>query len=224
MISGPSAYAESVDLVMIYIVGISVLLLVGITVAMIYFVFKYNRKRHPKAKQIEGNVALEVLWIVVPGILVMSMFWYGFTGFNELRNTSEQSLTVNVTAQMWKWTFEYPNGKKTDTLYIPVDETTKLEMTSIDVNHSLYIPAFRLKEDVVQGITTYMILQPIKTGSFDIACAEYCGLNHSYMYTKLYVLAQDEFEKWLNPVEEKDDIKPGENENAMSDTSKASLQ
>ncbi len=207
MLSSASAYAESVDQVMIYIIAVSVILLLGITVAMIYFVIKYNRKRHPKAKQIEGNALLETIWIVVPLVLVMSMFWYGYVDYYELRKVADQALTVQVQAQMWKWNFEYPNGKRTDTLYIPVDETTKLEMTSIDVNHSLYIPAFRLKEDVLQGRKTYLILQPIKIGSYDIACAEYCGLNHAYMYTKLHVLSKEDFEKWMNEGTEKEEEK-----------------
>lgn len=219
MLSSASAYAESVDMVMIYIISVSVILLLGITAAMIYFVIKYNRKRHPKAKQIEGNVALEVIWIAVPLVIVLSMFWYGYVDFYELRNVADHALTVKVKAQMWKWNFEYPNGKKTDTLYIPVDETTKLEMTSIDVNHSLYIPAFRLKEDVLQGRTTYMILQPIKTGSFDIACAEYCGLNHAYMYTKLHVLPKDEFEKWLNEGIETKESSPKDTLNSETNIS-----
>lgn len=198
MISSPTAYAESVDKVMIYIVSISVLLLVGITIAMIYFVIRYSRKRHPKAAQIEGNVALEIVWIVIPTILVMSMFWYGYTDYKKLRETANHSLLVKVTGQMWKWTFEYPDGRKTDTLYIPVNQTTRLEMRSVDVNHSFYIPAFRLKEDVIASKNSFMILQPVKTGGYDIACAEYCGLSHAYMYSKVYVLGEKEFEDWQN--------------------------
>jgi cytochrome c oxidase subunit 2 len=198
MISSPTAYAESVDKVMIYIVGVSVLLLVGIAIAMIYFVIRYNRKRHPKAAQIEGNVALEIVWIVIPTIIVMSMFWYGYTDYKKLRETTKHSLLVKVTGQMWKWSFEYPDGRKTDTLYIPVDKTTRLEMRSVDVNHSFYIPAFRLKEDVIASKNSYLILEPIKIGSYDIACAEYCGLNHAYMYSKVNVLSEEDFEEWQN--------------------------
>lgn len=204
MMSSPSAYAESVDQVMLYIVGISVLLLVGITVAMIYFVIKYNRKKHPKAAQIEGNVALEVVWIVIPFILVMSMFWYGYTDFQKLRKASDAALIVKVKGQMWKWDFEYPNGKKSDTLFIPVNKMTRLEMTSVDVNHSFYVPSFRLKEDVINGKTTYLILEPRTMGTFDIACAEYCGLNHAYMYAKLHVVGNSEFDNWLEPPRNQD--------------------
>jgi cytochrome c oxidase subunit 2 len=207
MFQGATNYAESVDNVMLLIIGISAFLLIGITAAMIYFVFRYSRKRNPKATQIHGNIALEVVWIVIPTIIVMIMFWYGYKGYKDLRAEQDYAMQVDVWAYMWGWDFEYPNGKKTDTLYIPLSSITRLEMESRDVNHSLYIPAFRLKEDVIGGRKHYLMLSPKKTGVYDIACAEYCGLNHAYMYTKLYVMEDDEFEAWYNSDEETGDSK-----------------
>lgn len=206
MFNSASNYGNSVDLVMLIIVGISVILLLGITAAMIYFVFKYNRKKHPVAEQIHGNILLEVVWIVIPTIIVIVMFWYGFEGFKNLRAQTEGAYEVKAFAYMWGWNFEYNNGKKTDTLYIPLSKTTKIILTSRDVNHSLYIPAFRLKEDAVAGQTHYLILTPKESGSYDIACAEYCGLNHSMMYTKLVVMKDEEFDKWLNEGIENENI------------------
>ncbi|MBX3044583.1 MAG: cytochrome c oxidase subunit II [Candidatus Kapabacteria bacterium] len=202
MFNSASNYADSVDLVMLIIVGISVVLLIGITVAMIYFVYRYNRKRHPVAEQIHGNVILEVIWIVIPTILVMVMFWYGFEGYQTLRADVDDAYEVKVFAFMWGWNFEYPNGKKTDTLYVPLSRKTKLILTSRDVNHSFYVPAFRLKEDVIGGKNHYMILTPKSTGSYDVACAEYCGLNHSMMYTKLHVLEDYAFDQWVSQLDE----------------------
>ncbi|MGB9913035.1 MAG: hypothetical protein ACPLRO_06665, partial [Candidatus Kapaibacteriota bacterium] len=89
------------------------------------------------------------------------------------------------------------NGKTTDTLFIPVGKPIKFTITSIDVNHSFYIPAFRIKEDAVAGRENYMVVHPKEIGSFDIACAEYCGLNHSLMYSKVYVVPENEFSLWL---------------------------
>ncbi len=197
LLSGATNYAESVDNYMIVVVIAFVIILFGVTAAMIYFVVKYNRKKHPKAKQIEGHIGLEILWIGIPTILVLIMFWYGYEGYNNLRQDATAAMTVNVTGRMWEWSFKYENDKKTDTLYVPVNRTTKLEMISADVNHSLYIPAFRLKEDVIGSRTTYMILKPKEVGAYDIACAEYCGVNHAYMYTKLVVLPEDVFDSWL---------------------------
>ncbi len=202
MFNSATNYGDSVDLVMLIIVGISIILLLGITVAMIYFVFKYNRKRHPVAEQIHGNILLEVIWIVIPTIIVIVMFWYGFEGYQKLRAQTEGAYEVKAFAYMRGWNFEYENGKKSDTLYIPLNKTTKIVLTSRDVNHSLYIPAFRLKEDAVAGKTHYLILTPREEGSYDIACAEYCGLNHSMMYTKLVVMNDENFFKWLNEAQE----------------------
>ena len=198
MLSGPSTYADSVDNVMLFIVGTGVRMLVGITLAMIYFVFRYSRKRNPKATQIEGNVLLEITWIVIPGIIVMAMFWYGYTDYYKMRNAAEDAIVVKVTGQMWKWDFEYENGKKSDSLFVPVGQQTKLEMISLDVNHALFIPAFRIKEDVIASKVNFMVIEPQETGEFDIACAEYCGLDHAYMYTKLIVLRKNEYDEWLN--------------------------
>lgn len=211
MFNNASNYANSVDTVMLIIVGISIVLLLGITIAMIYFVFKYNRKRHPVAEQIHGNVLLEIIWIVIPTIIVMVMFWYGYEGFQKLRAQTTGAYEVKAFAFMWGWSFEYDNGKQSDTLYIPLSKTTKIKLTSRDVLHSLYIPAFRLKEDAVAGQEHFMILTPKETGSYDIACAEYCGLNHSKMYTKLKVVKDNEFNAWLQQgVSTKDstNIKP----------------
>ncbi len=197
MFNSASNYADSVDMAMLIIVGISVVLLLGITIAMIYFVFRYSRKRNPVATQIHGNVMLEIIWIVIPTILVMVMFWYGYEGYQKLRADVKGAYEIKVYAFMWGWNFEYPNGKKTDTLYVPLSRKTKLILTSRDVNHSFYVPAFRLKEDVIGGRNHFLMITPKTTGSYDIACAEYCGLNHSKMYTKLHVLEDKEFDIWV---------------------------
>lgn len=198
MLGQATKYAESVDSVMLLIVGISVLFLLGITAAMIYFVIKYNKKRNPKASQIEGNNTLEILWIIIPTILVLVMFYFGYAVFHESRVVPKGAMKVKVTARMWSWEFEYNNGKKSSELYVPVNRSIKLELVSMDVNHSMYIPAFRIKEDVIFGRQNYMVIHPENPGTYIIACAEYCGLRHSNMYSKIHVLPQIEFEKWIS--------------------------
>jgi len=174
----PTAHVENVDFVMLLIVGISVILLLGITATMIYFVFKYNRKKGHQPVDIHGSVLLETIWIVVPTILVLGMFYYGYTGYEEIRNIPKDALEIKVTARMWSWEFEYANGKKFDSLYVPVKKDIKLVMKSQDVNHSFFIPAFRIKEDVIASKENYLGFKAEKLGEYDIACAEYCGLNH----------------------------------------------
>lgn len=198
MSPAPTQHVETVDFIMIYIVAISVVLLLGITAAMVYFVFKYHRKKGHQPVDIHGNLLLEIIWIVIPTLLVLSMFYYGYTGFREIRDVPENAYVIKVTARMWQWEFNYDNGKKSDTLYVPIGTPIKLELFSQDVNHSLYIPSFRIKEDVIVGQTNYLYFKPVQTGSYDIACAEYCGLKHSMMYSKVVVLPEAQYTAWYN--------------------------
>jgi cytochrome c oxidase subunit 2 len=131
------------------------------------------------------------------------MFYFGYTSFREIKDIPENSFKVNVTARMWHFSFQYENGKQTDTLYVPVNTPIKLEMTSQDVNHAFFIPAFRIKEDVINGKKTYLGFTAKEIGDYDVACAEYCGLNHSAMYTKVKVLPKEQFDNWYNQKIEK---------------------
>ena len=202
MSPSPTAHAHSVDLVMIYIIAISVVLLIGITSVMIYFVFKYHRKHGHEPVDIAENLPLEITWIVVPTLLVLSMFYFGYNSFRETRDIPKDSFVVEVTARMWYFSFKYPNGKTTDTLYVPQNKPIKLVMESVDVNHAFFIPAFRIKEDIMYGKKTILPFTAQLAGDYDVACAEYCGLNHSAMYTKVKVLPQNSFNTWYEPKTE----------------------
>ncbi len=198
MFSGASTFADAVDGAFLFILLISLALLVLITFLMIYFVIKYNRKRNKKAVNIEGNIPLEILWTVIPTILVLAMFWYGWVGYKLMRDVPEGAMEIQVTAQMWQWKFNYENGLQTDTLYVPINTPVKLNLFSLDVNHSLFIPAFRLKEDVIPNRNNYAWFKSTELGSFDIACTEYCGLRHAYMYTKVVVMQERDYNNWFS--------------------------
>lgn len=197
MIIAQSEFVKSVDFAFFFIITIAVFFLVLITGLMIFFVFKYNRKKHPKAENIHGNITLEILWTAIPTILVLFMFYFGWKGYKEMSSIPEDSMIVNVSAQMWKWNFKYPNGKISDTLFVPVNKPVKVILNSIDVNHSFYIPAFRVKKDVIPGRENTSWFTATEVGSYPIFCAEYCGLNHSYMYTEVVALPLDNFLAWL---------------------------
>ncbi|MCX7878639.1 MAG: cytochrome c oxidase subunit II [Ignavibacteria bacterium] len=189
-----------VDGSFIFIIAISVLLLIGVTLAMLYFCFRYSEKRNPQADQsITGNTTLEVIWTVIPLFLVLGMFFYGWEGFKVMRNIPENAMMVKVTGKMWAWSFEYENGKKSDTLlYLPYAKDVRFELHSSDVIHSFYVPAFRVKEDCVPGRTNKMWFNTSRMGEFDILCAEYCGMNHAYMLGKLRIVPEEEFNEWVN--------------------------
>ena len=202
MNSGASTFAGGVDAAFYLILGSAVVILVGITTVMVYFLFKYNKKRHPKADtSITGNNKLEIIWTIIPTMIVMVMFYYGWAGFSPMRNVPKDAIGIKAVARMWSWTFEYPNGKKSDKLIVPFDKPVKLDLTSVDVIHSLYVPAFRIKEDVVPGRNNMMWFDANKLGSYDLFCAEYCGLRHSYMFTTVEVVDDAAWQEWIKTPE-----------------------
>jgi cytochrome c oxidase subunit II len=200
--NGASTYSNVVDEAFIFILGTSVLMLIGVTVTMIWFAIRYNRKRHPKAAQIEGSILLETIWTVLPTILVLVMFYYGWTGFKIMRDIPEESMKVKVVSRMWSWLFEYENGYQSTELVVPVGQPISLDLVSQDVIHSFFVPAFRLKEDCMPGRTNRAWFEANRTGDFQIFCAEYCGDQHSKMLANLKVVEPAEFTTWLNQPRE----------------------
>ena len=191
-----SNFVAGVDEAFVFIMGVSFIFLIGLTFTMLYFVYKYNQKKNPVATQIKGSTKLEIIWTVIPTILVLVMFYYGWAGWVPMRNPPKDSFNIKVVARMWNFTFEYENGKKTDTLFVPQNKAVRLNLNSLDVIHSLYIPAFRIKEDVVPGSEKFVWFIPQKEGIYDLFCTEYCGLNHSYMLNQVKVMPDKEFNAW----------------------------
>jgi cytochrome c oxidase subunit 2 len=205
MTARPSFYADSVDGAMLYIMGICVFLLLGITVVMLYFVWRYHHKKHPKPIQTHGNIWVEATWVVIPTAIVISMFFYGYMDYKVLVENEEYDILVNVRAKKWDWDFTYASADSTfvfDEVVVPVGKTVRFDITSVDVLHSFYLPGFRIKEDAVPGkVGTYMVT-PNKTGIFDIACTEYCGQYHWKMYKQMRVVSEDEYAAWLGMSKE----------------------
>jgi cytochrome c oxidase subunit 2 len=201
MSSGASNFVQGVDRAFIFILGIAVFFLVSLTATMIYFVIRYSRKKNPKASQIRNNYALEIAWTIIPTILVLFMFWYGWKGYAPMRRVPADAIPVKVYGQQWSWSFEYANGKVSDELVVPLNKPVKLNLISRDVNHGLYIPAFRIKEDVIPGKRNYMWFKAEQLGDYDIFCSEYCGVRHSYMHSMVKVLPAADFQAWLEKSE-----------------------
>jgi len=208
MYSGASNFVEGVDKAFMLIMGISIFFLIGITIVMIIFLFKYSRKKNKKPSTNDGSIKLEIIWTAIPLVLVMLMFYYGWVGYAPMRKVPDDAMLVKVTGKMWQWIFEYENGKTSLDLVIPINKPVRLDLYSPDVNHSLFIPAFRVKEDVVPGYDNYLWFTPYYIGDYEILCAEYCGLMHSYMTAKAKVVSQEEFDAWIadfNPEEKQPD-------------------
>ena len=182
---------------LIYICAVSALLFALILFFMIYFTVRYRHTRNPEPAEIKGSPLLETVWVVVPTIIVTTMFFYGLTGFSFLRSVPQDSLTIKVFARQWTWLFEYPNGKKSATMVVPLGKNIACELVSADVIHGFYVPAFRIQEDIVPGLTTKVWFNATEPGSTYILCSQYCGLRHSAMIAKIYAVPPDKFEAWL---------------------------
>jgi cytochrome c oxidase subunit II len=191
-----STAAGRVDAVFLYIVALCVAFLVLITFLMVYFVIKYSKKRHPRGEDIEGHAWLEIVWTVLPTVLFLTMFYYGWTNFDYMRSAPREAMVITATARQWAWSFDYPNGKRTTELVLALNKPVRVELRSLDVIHGFYVPAFRVKEDVVPGRQNYTWFTPTMLGSYDIECTVICGVNHANMLAKALVVPVSDFEKW----------------------------
>ena len=188
---------HAVDFTFGFILIISVVMMTLITVLMVTFVVKYHRKRHPKPAQVHSHAILEVVWTVVPTLLALGMFYYGWLGYRLMHTPPPGAMEVKAIGRMWSWQFEYGNGKQATELYVPVGKPVKVNIESKDVIHSLYLPAFKVKQDAVPGLKTFLWFQPKELGEYNLFCAEYCGQRHSYMRSKVVVVPQADFDKWV---------------------------
>jgi cytochrome c oxidase subunit 2 len=208
-----SNHAQALDDLYLFITllcAISMVLVIG---AMVYFMFKY-RQRGPndKTDPITHNGRLEFIWSAIPAVFLVVIFVWGELDFMKLSAPPSDAIDIRITGQKWLWTIEYPAHpggpsltcprnaaecpaeEKTPTLIVPLGKPVQLTMTSVDVLHSFYIPAFRTKKDVVPGRYATMWFTPIKEGEFPIFCTEYCGDEHSSMLAKAIVVPPEQYE------------------------------
>ena len=197
MFSNASNFVYGVDKVFLIILAISFFFMIAITAVMIYFVIKYNRKKNIPAVQLKDNMNLEIAWTVIPLLLTLLMFYYGYAAYLPMRQPPKNAMVIATTAKMWKWSFKYEGDKQSDTLYVPLNKPVKLTLTSLDVIHGMFIPAFRIKQDVVPGRPNFVWFIPQQTGKFNIMCSAYCGVLHSSMLAVIKVVPENEFNTWL---------------------------
>ncbi len=195
-----STFAETTDSLYMYILYISIVFFVLIVAAMIWCVMKFRRRPGYKGDSTAlHNNTLEIAWTVLPTLIVCWIFVEGVKGYYDMMQPPPNTLDINVTAQMWDWSFQYPNGAKHPELHIPNNTPIRLRMRSNDVLHSFYVPAFRAKTDVVPGRVNIMWFEPILEGSYDLFCTEYCGDQHSEMIKRkgVVVHSPEDYEKWV---------------------------
>ena len=192
--------ARQVDPAFAFIYWVSVFFFVLIVALMVYFVLRYRRRREGEAVRggVTHNTALELTWSAVPLVLVVIMFYMGFRGFLDIINPPANAMQVHVLGQKWLWSFTYPNGHIDTELHAPVDTPVELILSSNDVIHSFYVPAFRIKRDAVPGRYNRIWFEATQPGEYLALCAEYCGTQHSDMLARVVVHEPGEFRAWLD--------------------------
>ena len=200
LIPQASNTAVNVDAVFYRILCIEISLLVIVTFVLVFFVIKYNSGKKTVPENISGSVVLEIIWMVIPTLIVLLMFYIGLVSFDSIRAVPKTVMDIRVTGRQWSWLFTYENGRRSSDLRVPVGKAVKLLLTSDDVLHSFYIPAFRIKEDCVPKMETYLSFTPDEIGTYDIFCTEFCGLGHSGMVSKVVVMNDNAFDSWYAAV------------------------
>ncbi len=194
-----STFAWQVDYLYFYLILVSVAFTIPIVVAIFFFFVKYREKdKFATPDEIHGSIMLETVWSIIPFVISMTIFLGGaYIYYNQTRVPAD-SMEIYVVGKQWMWKFQHGTGQREiNELHVPVNRKVKLTMTTEDVLHDVFIPAFRTKADVVPGRYTTLWFEATKPGKYHLYCAEYCGLNHSGMGGWVYVLPQDEFDNWL---------------------------
>src|SRR5947199_1879465 len=167
--------------------------------AVIYFAARYRHRKGVLAEQIEGSTPLEVTWSIIPLGVFLVIFAWGAVVYFKSRTPPRDATEVYVVAKQWMWKLEHAEGQREiNSLHVPVGRDVKLIMTSQDVIHSFFVPAFRTKQDVLPGRYTVAWFHATKAGTYHLFCAEYCGTQHSGMIGDIVVMEPAQYEAWLS--------------------------
>ena len=194
-----STLAHRVDALFYFLVAVSVFFALLICILIIAFALKYRRRSDNEwPAPIEGNLGLEILWTVVPWALTMVMFVWGAKLFVFAAHPPTDSLEINVVAKQWMWKAQHPDGRsEINELHVPAGRPVKLLLTSQDVIHDFFVPAFRVKRDVLPGRYTTIWFEATKAGEYHLFCAQYCGTQHSGMVGRIVVMEPARYQSWL---------------------------
>ena len=195
-----STESANVDALYFYLSGVTIFFTLLISGVIIFFVIRYRRRTHYEIpRPIAGSHTLETLWSVIPFIVAMSFFVWGAGIYFRQNRPPKDAMEVYVVGKQWMWKFQHSTGQREiNELHVPVGRKIKLIMTTEDVIHDVFIPAFRIKADVVPGRYTTEWFEATKPGRYHLFCAEYCGMNHSAMGGWVVVMEPTEFDNWLS--------------------------
>jgi len=195
-----STFAENVDILYGFLWALTILFGAGITLTILYFAVKYRRRSEMEVpRPVAGSMKLEVMWSVIPFFIAMGIFVWGSSIYFQQFRPPEEAIEVYVVGQQWMWKLQHVDGQREiNELHVPVGRRIKLIMTTEDVIHSFFVPAFRIKSDVVPGRYSTIWFEPTKAGRYHLFCAEYCGTSHSGMVGWINVLEPSEYQSWLS--------------------------
>jgi cytochrome c oxidase subunit II len=195
-----STEADDVDLLLDVMIVLSSFVYSIVLVMLGYSIWKYRAKPGDESdgEPIHGNTKLEIMWTTIPTVIVLAAAAYSWVILDRIEAREPDRLQVDVTAQQFAWRFEYPEQGVTSTeLHVPVDRQVEFSMTAIDVIHSFWVPEWRMKKDLVPGLTTHITATPDREGDYALICTELCGVGHSTMRAPVVVETQEEFDSWI---------------------------
>jgi cytochrome c oxidase subunit 2 len=201
-----STQAHNTDRLYHVLVIASIPIFVLVVTVILYSVWQFRMKPGEELKDgppIHGNTRLEVFWTTIPTVLLLGMVGYSFVILHDNEKKPAHEIQVAVTGQQFAWSYQYPSEVtggaplNSDQLYVPKGESVMFNMKSKDVIHAFWIPAFRIQEDVVPGITTHWRATPDRLGSYPVVCNLLCGLGHSVMRSTVHVVSQEQFHAWI---------------------------
>jgi cytochrome c oxidase subunit II len=203
-----SAEADDIDTLLDVMIVLSSFVFAIVLVMLGYCIWKFRAKPGDESdgKPVHGNTKLEIAWTVIPTIIVLFGAAYSWLVLDDIEAKADDRMPVNVTAQQFKWTFEYPEeGVTSNEFHVPVDRQLELNLTALDVLHSFWVQEWRLKRDLVPiaegnptDVDNEMVVTPDEEGNFQVICTELCGLGHATMRAEVVVESQDEFDQWIS--------------------------
>lgn len=194
-----STLAGDVDALFYFVYWASAVLFIIVVAGIVFFAYKYRRRSaHDRPALVKESKLLEISWVVIPLILVLVIFVWGFQLFIKMNVPPPDAYEIQVRGQQWIWQFEYPEGfTTTGELRVPTNRPVRLNMVSEDVLHSFFVPAFRVKQDVLPNRYTSLWFEATRAGEFQVFCTEYCGRAHWDMLAEVIAMPPDEFNEWL---------------------------
>jgi cytochrome c oxidase subunit 2 len=209
-----SEQGDRVDNLLWFVIWSSIVIFTLVATVLIYSAFAFRAKPGDESDgpPVHGNTKLEIVWTLVPTLLLAVMAVWAYLVLSDNEALASDRVVVNVTAQQFAWQYQYPDGSVgTGDLHIPVDRQVELRMRSKDVIHDFYVKEFHVKQDVVPGITTRLIINPTRTGTYQVICAELCGVGHGVMRSRVVVQTQQEYDAWLKQAQQQVAAAPQQN-------------